>query len=90
MTTIPKPGDRIRLVAMQDDPDPIQVGQTGTVARVHRVEDDPVWHQIAVAWDNGRTLMLVVPPDRFEIIEARSSEGRPRQPTRGRHGGGTN
>ena len=49
--------------------DPIQVGQTGTVVRVHRVEDDPVWHQIDVAWDNGRRLMVVSPPDRFEIVD---------------------
>ena len=73
MIDLPKPGDRIRLVAMQDDPDPIQVGQTGTVAHVHRVEDDPVWHQIDVAWDNGRTLMLVSPPDEFEIIDGEKS-----------------
>ena len=26
MTSIPKPGDRIRLLGMRDDPDPIQVG----------------------------------------------------------------
>ena len=29
--TIPKPGDRIRLVAMPNDPDPIPIGATGTV-----------------------------------------------------------
>jgi hypothetical protein len=26
------------------------------------------WHQIDVAWDNGRTLMLVAPPDEFEVV----------------------
>jgi hypothetical protein len=76
MTKIPEPGDRVRLVAMQDDPDPIQVGQTGTVVRVHRVDDDPVWHQIDIAWDNGRTLMLVSPPDLFEIVDS----GKPKRP----------
>ena len=68
MPKIPHPGDRIRLVAMSDDPDPIQPGELGTVIAVHRHQGTPVWHQIDVAWDNGRTLMLVAPPDRFEIV----------------------
>ena len=68
MITVPKPGDRIRLVAMDDDPDPIRVGQLGTVVRVRSHAGKEPWHQIDVAWDNGRTLMLVTPPDEFEII----------------------
>lgn len=75
MSIIPCIGDRIRLVAMHDDPDPIQAGQTGTVGGVRRFEYPQTWHQIDVAWDNGRTLMLVSPPDRFDIIEA--SEAKP-------------
>ena len=69
MTTIPRPGDRVRLVAMHDDPDPIQVGQMGTVVSVssHGGGKD-AWQQIDVAWDNDRTLMLVSPPDQFEIV----------------------
>ena len=69
MTTIPRPGDRVRLLAMHDDPDPIQAGQLGTVVSVarHGTGTD-TWHQIDVAWDNGRTLMLVSPPDRFEFV----------------------
>ncbi len=63
-------GDRIRLVAMQDDPDPIAVGQTGTVTAVtpHGAGSGR-WFQIDVSWDDGRTLMLVSPPDAFEIID---------------------
>jgi len=68
MTTIPRPGDRIRLLAMHDDPDPIPVGQVGTVDGVARHGGKDAWDQIDVAWDNGRTLMLVWPPDRFEIV----------------------
>ena len=69
MTTIPRPGDRVRLVAMHDDPDPIHFGQMGTVVSVssHGGGKD-TWQQIDVAWDNGRTLMLVSPPDQFEIV----------------------
>ncbi len=65
MTTAPKPGDRIRLLSMHDDPDPIQPGTVGTVVSVAALD---TWHQIDVAWDNGRTLMLVSPPDWFEIL----------------------
>jgi hypothetical protein len=69
MTSIPKPRDRIRLVAMQDDPDPIRPGSLGTVVRIARHGGGrDAWHQIDVAWDNGRTLMLVSPPDEFEIV----------------------
>ena len=70
MTSIRWAGDRIRLVSMQDDPDPAQVGQVGTVVSVSRHDGGKdAWHQIDVAWDNGRTLMLVSPPDRFVILE---------------------
>lgn len=34
MTMLPKPGDRIRLLAMPDDPDPIPSGEVGTVIEV--------------------------------------------------------
>ncbi|HUE74563.1 MAG TPA: DUF4314 domain-containing protein [Pirellulaceae bacterium] len=68
---VPSPGDRIRLVRMSGDPHPIEAGRRGTVIEVerHGVGAD-VWHQIQVAWDNGRTLMLTSPPDEFEIVPA--------------------
>ncbi len=50
-------------------PDSIQIGQVGTVVRVlHHGGGQGAWLQIEVAWDNGRTLMLVSPPDQFEIV----------------------
>jgi hypothetical protein len=63
--TTPQPGERIRLVAMPDDPDPIPLGSTGTVTAVRQYR---TWAQVDVKWDSGRTLMLVVPPDQFEVI----------------------
>ncbi len=69
MNQTPRKGERIRLLAMADDPDPIQVGQLGTVVSVSRHGGGKdAWHQVDVAWDNGRTLMLVSPPDKFEIV----------------------
>lgn len=70
MNTLPRVGNRIRLLAMHDDPDPIQIGQIGTVVGVTRHgggQDE--WFQVDVSWDNGRTLMLVLPPDEFEIVD---------------------
>jgi hypothetical protein len=34
--TTPQPGDRIQLVAMPDDPDPIPPGATGTVTAIRQ------------------------------------------------------
>ena len=59
-----KAGDRIRLLSM-DDPDPIPAGTTGTVVAVYPQSD---WTQVDVDWDNGRSLMLSIPPDRIEKI----------------------
>ena len=69
MNRIPSQNDRVRLVAMYDDPDPIPVGEVGTVVSVSRHGGGKhVWHQIDVAWNSGRTLMLICPPDGFEIV----------------------
>ena len=58
-------GDRIRLIAMPDDPDPIPAGATGTVLAVTTGR----FAQIDVAWDNSsRSLSLVPGVDRFEVI----------------------
>lgn len=65
MTHVPCVGDRIRLIAMPQDPDPIPTGSLGTVVAVHRHSD---WSQIDVDWDNGRALMLSLPDDVIEIL----------------------
>jgi len=59
-----KAGDRIRLVSM-DDPDPIPAGTAGTVVGVSPQSD---WTQVDVDWDNGRSLMLSIPPDSIQKI----------------------
>ena len=61
-----KVGDRIRLIQMVDDPDPILAGTIGTVTEIHIHSD---WTQIEVSWEDNRKLMLVSPPDKFEIID---------------------
>ena len=66
----PKPGQRIELVAMPDDPNPIAAGSRGTVKRVRQVGlPTNGFLQVDVDWDNGRAVMLSVPPDQFRIID---------------------
>jgi len=62
-------GDRVTLVRMGGDPDPIAPGTVGTVLGTSQWVGGE-WN-IAVRWDNGRTLGLVFPEDRFTV--ARSS-----------------
>ena len=54
-------GDRIRLVSMAQDPDPIEAGAEGTVI-IEPVHFQGSWN-VTVDWDNGRSLSLVTPPD---------------------------
>jgi hypothetical protein len=69
----PKPGDRIRLLAMLDDPDPIPFSTTGTVAAVRH---QGTWAQVDVDWDGGRALMLVVPPMNSRSFRTRRGRNR--------------
>lgn len=74
-----KAGDRIELVKMVDDPDPIAAGTQGTVKWVN---DLGTFQQIDVEWDNGRTLMLTVPSDEFVVLDFFVTQvPRPGQPT---------
>jgi hypothetical protein len=59
-------GDRIRLLAMPHDPDPIAAGSIGTVLSV----TTGTFAQIDVSWDSGRTLSLVPGVDEYEVIGA--------------------
>ncbi len=64
-------GDRVELLAMPSDPDPIPVGSRGTVMAVsNHVTGGERWLQVDVAWDSGRTLMLVIPPDRVRVLNS--------------------
>ena len=62
------PGDRIRLIKMSNDPDPIEPNTTGTVKKVGTVYMFGEDH-LYVDWDNGRRLSLLVGTDEFEVIE---------------------
>ena len=70
MIDAPKVGDRIRLIHMPEDPDPIPTGSLGTVRAIHPHDR---WIQVEVDWDNGRRLMLSLPDDLIEILSPDNS-----------------
>jgi len=72
MTNVQK-GDRVKMIHMPDDPEPIPTGSIGTVTRVI---DGPL-AQVSVDWDNGRFLCLVPGTDEFEVIERGDSNAVP-------------
>lgn len=56
------PGTRVELTGpMHDDPDPIPVGSRGTVTGGNG-------SQLFVAWDDGRTLKLLVDEDPYRVL----------------------
>jgi hypothetical protein len=60
-------GDRIRLIEMPDDPDPLPPGLEGTVVMVIEWDGD---EQIAVDWDDGQHRGLSSPPDSFVVLRS--------------------
>lgn len=64
-------GDRVRLLYMPNDPNPISVGETGTIVDVMPQKwGHDEYSQVFVDWDSGRRLSCVCPPDHLEIISA--------------------
>lgn len=64
-----KEGDRIRLLHMPEDPDPIPAGTTGTVTSVSPCSS---WMRgelmVSVKWDIPRSLSMIYPIDKFEVM----------------------
>jgi hypothetical protein len=63
-----KPGDRIRLLEMPDDPCPVPVGTEGTVTDYRFPTAGDAQHY-GVRWDGGRSLNLIVGVDRWELVQ---------------------
>ena len=63
-------GDRIELLEMPNDPCPVEPGTKGTIRFVNPCGHcgQKAFTQFGVDWDNGRSLMLLVPPDRYRVI----------------------
>lgn len=62
-------GDRIELLHMPNDPDPIPRGTQGTVTYVSELNfGRRPETQIGVKWDNGRTLSVILPTDSIRKV----------------------
>jgi len=59
--------DRIVMISMKNDPDPIRPGTKGTVSRISST-CTPGEVQLGVKWDNGRTLAVLLPVDLIEKL----------------------
>lgn len=63
-----RPGDRIRLIEMPNDPAPIEPGTEGVIGYVQENLFGDGRNQVSVEWDGPRMLSLIVPPDRVEVV----------------------
>ena len=54
-------GNRVKLISMGNDPDPIESGSEGTIRHIGG-------GIVNVDWDNGRHLGLVIDEDKFILI----------------------
>jgi hypothetical protein len=61
-----KEGDRIEMILMENDPRPIEPGTKGTVLTIHPIGNNE--SQMQVKWDNGRSLMVLLPHDKVKKI----------------------
>jgi len=66
-----KIGDRIELVSMGIDPDPIPAGSTGTIDHIYHGNG---YTQVGVDWDSGRALLLILPEDTIRKINDKENE----------------
>ena len=63
---LPQVNQRIRLVSMPNDPAPIAPGSLGVVTKMR---DFGEWAQIEVDCENGRPILMSIPPDVWEPAE---------------------
>lgn len=63
-----RPGDRIRLIEMPNDPSPIEPGTEGVICTVQEDLFHDGRDHVGVKWDNDRALSLIVPPDCAEVV----------------------
>lgn len=63
-------GKRIELIETNDPYTDLKKGDQGTIRDVNECE---LWSerftQIGVKWDNGSNLMMVLPKDKFKVLD---------------------
>jgi hypothetical protein len=63
-------GDKIKLIKMPDDPNPIASGMVGTITGIQEAySEGDVPLTYVVLWENGKTRNVLVGVDRFELLK---------------------
>ena len=71
-----KSGDRVRLIEMPNDPDPVQAGSEGVVDFVTDIGFRGKREiQVCIRWDSGRGLNCICPPDVLELVSTDNETG---------------
>ena len=60
-----RPGDRIEMVFMPNDPNPIPPGDKGEVKKVLDLPGETI---LEVEWDSGRGLNILLPVDKIKKL----------------------
>lgn len=63
-----KIGDRVKLIKMANDPDPVPKGTEGEVTHVQYISSFKET-QVGVKWDNGRSISVILPEDQIIKIK---------------------
>jgi len=58
--------DKIKLLRMVNDPDPIETGSIGTITSIVNIGKETI---INVDWDNNRSLNVILPYDRIVKVK---------------------
>lgn len=66
---IPQVGQRVELVQMVDEHDPVEAGTLGTVTHIDNWGCGLAQCNIHVKWDNGRSLALLPDIDKWKVRE---------------------
>ncbi|WP_113408509.1 DUF4314 domain-containing protein [Rhizobium sp. CNPSo 4062] len=62
-------GDKVKLIHMPNDPNPVTRGSLGVITHISEAypdEDVPLTY--VVRWENGRTHNILVGIDEFELL----------------------
>lgn len=63
-----KKGDRIEMIFMGNDPDPIAPGSQGIITHISEDVFGKGTAEVSVDWDNGRSLSVCLPQDKVKKI----------------------
>lgn len=61
-------GQRVELVRMDNDPNPVPIGSRGVIVAISESGDSRYHTHVGVKWDNGRSLSVLLPLDEIRLV----------------------